>query len=41
MLAAEVLWTPKEPWEVLSKEDAMADLPDLLDPGANVLKVWG
>ncbi|CAN0179989.1 unnamed protein product [Ectocarpus sp. 13 AM-2016] len=31
LLAAEVLWTPEEPWEALSKEDAMEDFPDLSD----------
>lgn len=31
VLAAEVLWTPEEPWEVLTREDAIADFPELLD----------
>ena len=31
VLAAEVLWTPEEPWEVLSREDAVADFPELMD----------
>ncbi|CAN0174201.1 unnamed protein product [Ectocarpus sp. 12 AP-2014] len=31
VLAAEVLWTPEEPWEVLTREDAIADFPELMD----------
>ncbi|CAM9674335.1 unnamed protein product, partial [Hapterophycus canaliculatus] len=31
LLAAEVLWTPEEPWEVFSREDAIADFPELVD----------
>lgn len=31
VLAAEVLWTPEEPWEVLSREDVIEDFPELMD----------
>lgn len=31
VLAAEVLWTPEEPWEVLTREDAIEDFPELMD----------
>lgn len=31
VLAAEVLWTPEEPWETLTREDAISDFPELLD----------
>lgn len=31
VLAAEVLWTPEEPWEVLTREDAINDFPELMD----------
>ncbi|CAM9875254.1 unnamed protein product [Choristocarpus tenellus] len=31
VLAAEVLWTPEEPWEVLTREEAINDFPELMD----------
>ncbi|CAM9696031.1 unnamed protein product [Discosporangium mesarthrocarpum] len=31
VLAAEVLWTPEEPWEVLTREEAIMDFPELMD----------
>lgn len=31
VMAAEVLWTPEEPWEVLDKSDVITDFPELRD----------